>query len=312
MERVNINECLGPIATKVIHNVDKIRGSKILDFSAIKKAKEYQTQLQKEKASKDFSELDPLHALYADAQHCISDFIEQFSNLPESRLLNEKHNEAEDIYMPAGPPMSPLTHSYFFCWAAFDMCVGIKKETYATIMLALYKKLKSDLNLIQVIQCMQESRMGLYRHESYDGKFVYFNELYTNKKIKAHIGSRYRGVPGEIWLVRLFPDPFGYGDYSVAFTTPYVIIKSEPGTTSFNTNMFYAEEEWLSFINRSLSKMKVKDPAIAYHNFMKYGLNKHYWPEYITDGYVNHTGSLIWLTGLPDKPETLPHSMAKK
>ena len=304
-----INQCLtGPIAAKVLHNLDKIKRGKIIDFNAIKKAKEYQTQLQKEHASKDFSELNPLHALYADTQHCISDFIEQLSNLPESRLLNERYDEAEDIYLPSGPPMSPLTHSYFFCWAAFDMCVGIKKETYATIMLEFYKALKADPNLIQVIKCMQSSRMGLYRHESYDGKFVYFRELYTNKTIKAHIGSRYNGVPGEIWLVRLLPDPFGDADYSIAFTTPYVIIKAQPGMTRFNTTIFYAEEEWFDFIKRSLSKMKVKDLEAAYHDFMKYGLNKHYWPEYISDGYVNNTENLIWLTGFPDKPETLPHS----
>jgi len=138
-------------------------------------------------------------------------------------LLNERYDEAEDIYLPSGPPMSPLTHSYFFCWAAFDMCVGIKKETYATIMLEFYKALKADPNLIQVIKCMQASRMGLYRHESYDGKFVYFHELYTNKTIKAHIGSRYNGIPGEIWLVRLLPDPFGYTDYSIAVTFRKVV-----------------------------------------------------------------------------------------
>lgn len=306
MEKIN-KLLIGPIATKVLHNLHKIKQNKIIDFGALKRAKEYQEQLQKERASKNFSELDPLHALYADAQHCIADFIGEFSNLPESRLLNKRYEEAEDIYLPSGPPMSPLTQSYFFCWAAFDMCVGIQKETYVTIMLEIYKTLKADPNLIQVVKCMQESRMGLYVHQSYDGKFVYFRELYTNKKIKAHIGSRYNGIPGEIWLVRLFPDPFGFGDYSIAFTTPYVIIKAQPGMTKFDTTIFYGEDEWLDFIKRSLSKMKIKDPETAYYDFMKYGLSKHYWPEYISDGYVNHTGNLIWLTGFPDRPETLPH-----
>lgn len=243
-----------------------------------------------------------------ETQHKISEFIEQFSLLPQSHALNKKHTEAEDLYWPSAPPMSPLTRSYFFCWTAFDMNIGIKKESYTTIMIEMHKALKADPNFIQVVKCMQNSRMGLYRHQNYDGRFAYLRELYTNKIIKAHIGSRYNGVPGEIWLVRLLPDPFGYADYSIAFTTPYVIIKRHREISRFNSSLFYEEEEWLEFIKRNLPKMKIKDLEVAYEYFMKFGLSKHYWPEYIFQGYLNHTENMIWLTGLPDQPETLPHS----
>lgn len=35
--------------------------------------------------------------------------------------------KAEDTYMPSGPPKSPLTGSYFFCWVVFDAAVGASR-----------------------------------------------------------------------------------------------------------------------------------------------------------------------------------------
>lgn len=122
---------------------------------------------------------------------------------------------------------------------------------------------------------------GLYIHQKYDGKFVYVKELYSNREIKVHSSSRYYGVPGEIWFVRLFPDPFGINDYAVAFTTPYVIINRQNQKSTFSLNTFYKEADWLQFIKRSLVKIKikikikVKVQEIAYYDFMKYGLIKH-------------------------------------
>lgn len=301
----------GPIAQKLIRSATKLMKNKIIDINAWKSAKSYNEKLQKAHIEKDLSHLNPLHALYMDTQHRIVDFVEQFSTLSVSNKFNKSYEAAEDTYLPSGPPMSPLTKSYFWCWASFDMTVGLKRETYASIMIDCCKSLGANSELILILEQMQQSRMGLYINEGNDGAFVHLRELYTNKIIKTHSGSEYLGSTGEIWLVRLLPDPFGtYVDYSVAFTTPYVIVDYAFGR-GMNTNvnkLFYAEKDWLHFIDRNLSSVKCKDMDQAYHYFMKYGLNKLYWPEYIFQAYVNHTSNAIWLTGFPDKPETLPHA----
>ena len=299
---------LNPIAKKVIRAMYKENQKKVIDFKTWKIAKDYYNKLQQERENRDLSRLDPLHAIYTDTQHRISEFIEQFSILPESEVLNLRHLQAEDIYLPSGPPMSPLTPSYFFCWTACDMNVGIKRETYTTIMIEICKTIGADPSFIKLVSGMQGSRMGLYVHQKQDGKFVYLKELYTNQLIKARCTSQYYGTPGEIWLVRLLSDPFGYVDYSITFTTPYVIIKGSSEAKTFNLHSFYTEDLWLEFIERNLASIKVKDPRIAYDHFMKYGLSKHYWPEYIFQAYVNHQENVIWLTGFPDRSETLPHS----
>src|SRR2546429_5175048 len=44
-------------------------------------------------------------------------------------------SRAEDLYVPSAPPMSPLTKSYFTCWAFFDACAGPANETIGTTIL---------------------------------------------------------------------------------------------------------------------------------------------------------------------------------
>jgi hypothetical protein len=98
-------------------------------------------------------------------------------------------------------------------------------------------------------------------------------------------------------------------DYYITFTTPYVIINALARRRTGNINeLMYSEKGWLDFIERNLSKIKVKETERAYYLFMKYGPSKHYWLEYVFLAYTNHQENMIMLTGTPDKPETLPHS----
>jgi hypothetical protein len=41
---------------------------------------------------------------------------------------------------------------------------------------------------------------------------------------------------------------------------------------------------------------------------MKYGLNRHYWNEFVIEAYTNNTNDMILLTGFPDIPLSMPHS----
>src|SRR5208283_2268463 len=68
--------------------------------------------------------LDPLHTVYLAVQHAASIFAERVSVLHEFEPYYEIVTAAEDEYMPSGPPMSPLTRSYFTTWAFFDLGFG--------------------------------------------------------------------------------------------------------------------------------------------------------------------------------------------
>ena len=60
---------------------------------------------------------------------------EQLTALKEMAPFADIISRAEDLYMPSAPPMSPLTKSYFTCWAFFDACAGPANETIGTTIL---------------------------------------------------------------------------------------------------------------------------------------------------------------------------------
>jgi hypothetical protein len=72
--------------------------------------------------------------------------------------------------------------------------------------------------------------------------------------------------------------------------------------------IFSSEKNWPSFFERNLEKTGIKEKVRAYQYLMKYGLNRHYWNEYIFEGYVNHEHEMILLAGFPDIPLSRPHS----
>ena len=254
---------------------------------------------------KELAKLNPLHGVYAYAQNKISILVEQLGELSPLSKLIDAYADAENEYMPSGPPISPLTKSYFTCWGFFDLCVGLKKESFGTVVIDVCKYLGVHTNLITVFECMQNSRMGFYVHEGFSGKFINLRELITGKEIMVTVPSGYIGNPGEIILARIMPDPFPestYG-YSVVFTTPYVLAEMR------NDRFIPAsEEKWSLYCERSQEKTKIKDEKRSYEVLMKYGLNRHYWNEYIFEGYVNHTKEMILLAGFPDDPSSRPHS----
>lgn len=295
------------IAANVINELDKIAKLKIIDMEEFKKTKIRAEELEKTIVSKkELSQLDPLHAVYAYSQNKMSVFVEQLSALPAASRLVNVCIDAEREYMPTGPPISPLTLSYFSCWSFFDLCIGVKEESFGTIAIQVCKALNVDDGLIKIFSKMQSSRMGLYVHEGFSNQHVLLREMVTERKINAIVPSGYRGQPGEIWLVRILPDPFDerpFG-YSVVFTTPYVIGKVEK-------NFFYQvgdEPGWQAFFDRTLGMTGNLDRTAAYQHLMKYGLNRHYWNEYIFEAYVNHVNEAIYLTGFPDIPKSRPHS----
>ena len=296
-----------PIAENIIGEMAEIIGKKVINIRDIKKAKIRAEKLEDTISSeKDLAWLDPLHAVYVYGQNKMSVLVEQLAELPVMSELAEAYTLAEQEYMPSGPPISPLTHSYFSCWAFFDLCVGTMRESFGSIAIEVCKSLDVDNGLIRVFKRMQASRMGFYVHEGFSGHHVMLREFLTEKRIKAIVPSGYRGGPGEIWLARIMPEPFEELPlgYSVVFTTPYVI-------GMVRGKLFYQmsdHTEWQAFFERTLGNTGKTNDTAAYEQFMKYGLSRHYWNEYIFEAYVNDVQGAILLTGFPDIPLSRPHS----
>lgn len=277
---------------------------KVVDLEAMRRGKANAEALQARIASQDeLATLHPAHALYVYAQNLMSIWVEQLSGLPETHRLSDLLFGAQEEYMPGGPPMSPLTTSYFTLWAFFDACVGRGKETFGTAMLALAPKLGMDPTVRGIIERMQASRMGIYVHEGVrDGEAV-LRELVTGEVVQAHCPAGYPGNVGELWYVRVLPPPLPELESHIAITTPYLLFGGTVGRS-----IEPARADWEAYLQRTLPEGPLEVRAAAYAEHMKYGPNRKHWNEFVFEAYVNHEHEAIFLQGLPDVPESRPHS----
>ena len=183
--------------------------------------------------------MDPIHAAYAFVQHVTSFFAEGTTRLPEMKKYARIVAEAEDEYMPSGPPMSPLTGSFFTSWALYDLPFD-DGDTLASCLIESNDVVGMNPDQLDALTKMAASRMGVYQHVGTDGPHVRLRELVTNAEFVCHPTSGYRGTTGELWYVRLLPpllpDP---AQYHVAFTTPYILMASQ--------------NEWSQFLRRAWS-----------------------------------------------------------
>lgn len=298
----------GPIARKVIASAQHLLQKKVTNLSDWREARIRAEDFQKAIISQnELTEYDPAHGLYIYGQNQLSVFVEQITDFPMLEKLADTYAEAQEEYLPSGPPMSPLTTSYFTCWGLFDLCFGgAKRETFSTIAIDLCKFLNSDEGLITLFEKMQASRMGIFKHEGNSGNLVFLRELITNREIKAISPSGYFGNLGEMWFARVLPPPFDNElfDYSIVFTTPYVLGK----IGSRKEFIPFVERDWLDYFERNLRKTRLGEKERAYEHLMKFGLGRNYWNEYVFLSYRNHRHDMILLEGFPDIPSSLPHS----
>jgi hypothetical protein len=286
----------GPLGQKVVRALQKHQNARVVNLREFAKARQESQRLFDSLGdAQRFLGLAPVHALYVSVQNQVSVLLEVLSQLPELDPLVKVITRAEDEYMPEGPPMSPLTLSYFGMWAAFDATVGSHRETLGTCLLDAGDALGMDAEFLRLLRVMQDSRMGLYVHQGAQGPAQVLRELCTGEQKPFVVPAGYIGLPGEVWLARTLPPLSAAFTQGVVFTTPYVM-------------RGYGEPEWQAFLARTLPKVKAPDERAAYFALMKWGLSLRYWPEYIFEAYCGHEREAVYLTGLPDVAESRPHS----
>ena len=249
-----------------------------------------------------FAGLDPCHGIYALAQNVASLMAESNSGMREAKGYVRTAAGAEDEYMPSGPPMSPLTVSYFTMWAMFDVRFGSSRETMGSCILRIAPEFDSPSWLIDTVGLMQRSRMGFYVHCGSEGeKRVLLREVGAGEVISCTVPAGYGGSEGEIWFARVLPPPHPLCRRHIVFTTPYVIRD-------------YPERAFIDYLERELARMKAKKKPPrtddAHGHMMKYGPDPNHWNEYIFCAYSRHQPEAVFLTGIPDIRESLPHASA--
>jgi hypothetical protein len=238
--------------------------------------------------------MDPVHAAYAFVQHISSAFAEGVSPLPEMKRYAKLVGAAEEEYMPSGPPISPLTGSFFTTWAFYDLRFD-GTDTLASCQIEANDVIGMNPDQLDALKKLAASRMGVYEHAGMDGSHVRLRELLTDDEFTCHCATGYRGRTGELWYVRLLPPLLpDLARYHVVFTTPYILMASK--------------EDWLQFLQRSLMQFEAGDERQGLYRLLKCGPEPNYWNEFVFQAYHHHQPEAIFLAGIPDLKATLPHA----
>jgi hypothetical protein len=137
--------------------------------------------------------LDPLHAVHVAVQNVTSIFAEMVSQLAEFKPYYQLAAKAEDEFLPGGPPMSPLTGSYFTTWAFFDLRFGPDGETTGTCLLDDDGPHGLGEEVTQTVRLMSETRMGIYEHAGIKGGRGVLRELITDDEFECYVPAGYPG-----------------------------------------------------------------------------------------------------------------------
>jgi hypothetical protein len=284
-----------PIAGKIISTLLSLKAGKVVDLAAWRRGMAEAKRLgDTSRPSAEAEAVSTAFAAYAFVTNWVMGLVEVVQELPELRPLLDRVEKAEEEYKPSGPPMSPLTKSFFWHWMLYDFGVGAARESLGSVILAVGRLLTVAPDFLAILEHLVESRLGLFIHEGKDGDRSVLRDLGTGAAYSAVCAAGYPGTGGELWLARVAP-PLVPGSESVVLTTPYLIIGPDAAA-------------WRDYLDRTLPKTGQADRARAYHHLMKRGLDERYWAEYVFEAYVNHRPEVIFLRGLPDVPESRPHS----
>jgi len=239
---------------------------------------------------------DPMHAVYACSHNATTLFVEAVSRFPELAVWREAIEAAQDEYTPEGPPISPLTGSFFWSWAIYDFRIGRSTDTMALCQLVANDVIRLGGLDLNALENLALSRMGIYEQIGHKGDLIRLQELVTGATFDCHCPTDYSGKRGELWYVRLADslDP-ETAPYSIMITTPYILVETK-------------KSDWVSYLQRAMPKLKGESVAERLYDLLKHGRDRFQWHEFVFQGYVDATSEVVYLTGIPDRPETLPHA----
>jgi hypothetical protein len=292
---------MGTTADKIAGKIASQLKSKITDLSSVRAAQQLfqEARIDADGLKKLMSKgHDPCHALYIFAQNFASVLSEQLSEMKETRQFVKIVSDAQDEYQPGGPPLSPLTVSYFTMWALFDVLFGQSHETIGTCILRIGPLIEMPPWLLDVIGLMQRSTMGVHVHCGTEGHLVRLRALGSQETKLCHVPSGYVGQAGDLWFVRLLPPANALFDYHIVFNTPYILVN-------------VTERMFADYLTREIGRLGSRNlPAKlgASSYIMKHGPTLNHWNEYIFCAYTGHQHNAVFLTGIPDIKESLPHA----
>ena len=244
---------------------------------------------------------DPQFILYSTVQNqllMLAAMLEQSGIVDEYQEIFES---ASDTYMPGFPPMSPVSDSFFYSWALCDLEFGFDRDNIGRIAADMMVEMGMPHEVWDLCGKLLTSRMGIYETINIDGDLIVVRELVTGHELLVDAPTGYLGEEGELRFVRLGPPAIPDVEHFTELTTPYIL---EDRSAS----------DWTRYL-----KSVMPDSVVSYDGspstliedrlaaVFKKDLGPLPWMEFLFQGYCGYEDDVIYLTGIPDDPASLPH-----
>jgi hypothetical protein len=235
---------------------------------------------------------------YAAVFNICTEFCEQMLNgIQALDPFNNLIVDAQEEYMPSGPPMSPVTLSFFSSWMALDAPID-EKTTLGSIYLRYIREKNVMLYAQEAMEHFVESYANVFQVVGGDLRRTIVWDIVNKREIATNIGivdyakASYEPTIGDVWYTRILPPLKGADHLWTVFGTPYVFRKT-------------GRKDWEEFFaRRAVSKA---DPAKDVTDYLKRGDSFTYWLEFVFQTYIGHTREVIFAEGLPDIKDSRPH-----
>jgi hypothetical protein len=286
---------MGPVGTKLLKELRKAARRPVIDLGAFRDArKRVEAQTLDEDEAADTG-LSPNHAAWMQAFEALAGIAHALLGTATLRKHALRVEAADEEYMPGGPPSSPILDSVFVTWWMADLGIGPQRESLVSVLAQVGPLLGFPSRLCECASALAQSRMGAYRVTELGTHRVRLEDLATGHVVEAQLPADLKSR-ARLWLTRVL-SPLGsdQGD-SVVWTTPYEL------------SGVAAEARWLEYFDRAAGGASPAERAGKLAQHFKAADDSTRWMEFIMNGYfgVTQTGGIV-LTGVPDRPQTLPH-----
>ncbi|MDA0282743.1 MAG: SEC-C metal-binding domain-containing protein [Planctomycetota bacterium] len=244
---------------------------------------------------------DPQFILYSTLQ---TQLLMMATMLEQSGIVDEYHEifeSALDTYMPGFPPMSPVTDSFFHSWALCDLTFGDGRDNIGRIAAEMMAEMGMPTELRELCGKLLNSRMGIYETIDIDTDVIFVRELVTGRELLVDAPTGYFGEEGELRFVRLGPPAIPDAEYFTELTTPYVL----EGRSANDWTRYLKSVMPDSVVSGDGTPSTLVEDRLA--AVFKDDRGVMPWMEFVFQGYRGYEEDVIFLTGIPNEPASLPH-----
>jgi hypothetical protein len=244
----------------------------------------------------------------------------QLLGAPAFETLARFHDAIEDEYMPGGPPQSPVYDSFAMQHVLGSVRQGVGNETPYSVLARLLQRDPSYSRLQRMAQSLAEARPELYRVKSANDDAAEVEPVRGGGVLRVRLTGPFLR-PNDFGLMRVLP----FDDELFIADSPYLLQASEQdwhehlarvvsqqqapaAASASNRASKLSSKQQARQRQKEKAKAALNDPEQIIRRYLQFGLSNRYWLDFVMDAYAGERRGIVFLAGVPDRPEALPHS----